>query len=1143
MFANDTKQIMSCLYFINNLIVAPFQIAFTIFLIYLQVGVATFVGLGYMAVTAPLIGFFMSYITSFRKKKVEQTDKRVKLMNEVLGGIRVIKFYAWEGAFQKKVETVRHAEVGYLRIIAFISAIVFTLFVFSTPVILPVIVFYTYVKLGNDLDAATAFTTIALFNMLNMPFAFLPYGLVSFSQADVSVKRICNFLLSTELSDYVSAAPAISPGRTAISLKDVSAGWVPVGAATAEEQTSDPTSAVATQSLLHGDEEQGAETGISRSVHTLTDMTVEIERGQLVAVVGPVGAGKSSLLSAILGEMYLRKGTVSVATGSIAYCDQRPWILNATVEGNILFGAALDDDRLRKAIVAANLEEDLKVLPDGLQTEIGERGINLSGGQRARVALARAVYQDAACYLLDDPLSAVDAHVGQFLFDRCIRGALGGKTRVLVTHQAQLLSACDLVLVLADGRLQASGTYQQLREQGIDFAAASSSLGVVQAEVSAASSSEQDTHSEQSEQAADLKTDPKAAEAPPAKLITTEERASGNVDSDIYWHYLRAGGVWLGLLVVLALVCSQGCSLLASFYLTYWGEQTVRQEDNGHPMSGDTSLLYMRVYACIAVAAVFFLLCRSLLLSQIQLSASLYMHSRLLQRVLGAPVSFFDTTPIGRIINRFSSDLSTIDEMVPQTISQFTNSFFGCLGALVAIAIVTNGAFIVLMIPLTVIYNSIQLAFRKTNTAIARLEATSRSPIYADFSEALSGLSTIRAYKEQQRFVLKLEGAVDRNTAALVLQQLAGGWLGLRLDAIGAGITMFVAAFAVVCRDHLGSLVGDDFVSAGYLALGLSYSFTLTQYLKFMVRVLAQMEAQMNSVERVKDYSEQPEQEGQTGWSHFLSNGDDDHTSTAKAKKQRAEVAIPADWPRNGRIEARELQMRYRDGPLVIRDVSFSIAPQEKVGVAGRTGSGKSSLMNALFRIQELSSGQLLIDGVDLASVPLPLLRSRLGMIPQDAVMFSATVRFNIDPFELHSNDELWEILSAVDMKRHVMSLPQQLEEEVSEGGDNFSAGQRQLICIARALLRKPKILVLDEATASIDNETDELVQRLVRRTFKDCTVLTIAHRLHTIIDSDKILVLDQGRLLEMGPPQQLLAAGGAFQRLWERHQSSHHAV
>lgn len=1187
MFANDTKQIQFFMYVVNNMVVAPFQIAIILYLIYLEVGTAAFAGLGYMILTAPFNGIMLNLINKTRKEKMKDTDFRVKLMNEVLNGIRVIKFYAWEAAFQEKIESIRRVEAKHIRKIAYVSAVGFTLLFFSTPIILPIIIFYTYIMMGNSLTASSAFTTIALFNMLLMPFAFLPYGIVQFLMSRVSVKRISDFLRSNELQGYINASsdgmnPILADGKdSSLAIKIVNANlrWqleerpedVPCGDGDKAKPRQSQTELESMKGLTTEDDSVASDSKLSgysdatevlqrvprnKALKTLIDVNVDIRMGSLIAVVGAVGTGKTSFLNAILGEMYLEEGGNIFVNGSIAYCDQRPWILNATVEENILFGSAKDSKRFDLAVSASCLTDDLKIMPAGVLTEIGERGINLSGGQKARVSLARAVYLDADIYVLDDPLAAVDAHVGMHIFEDCIKGALMGKTRVLVTHQVHLLAECDSIIIFEDGRVKAQGSYKELSMSGIDIAAfvpvahdASSVDATKTSEITSAVKTEADSSErdrllskesamsvasvafdrvlsvDEAHQISDLNSKDSPNRRPDTEkgkdLITIEELATGNVDIGIYSAYIKAGGVGFAAILVFLMTCVQAFSLGSNFYLTYWSSKSSDREDSGNKISNKTNLEYMMIFTALSVGGIICLLLRGFVLAQVQLNASLKLHTGLLNSILAAPVSFFDVTPLGRVVNRFSSDMNVVDEVISGSISQATNSLFGVMGALVAIAMATNGILAVLLIPLSFMYYDIQKTFRKTNTTIARLESITRSPIYADFSEILGGLTTIRAFREQNVFMKKIEAAVDKNTAPLILQSQAGFWLGIRLDAMGSVITFFVAFLAVGCDTFLSQYLGDNFISAGYLALGLTYSFSLTASLKFCIRVAAQLEAQMNSVERIKHYSENIDQ--------------DEDTIGVTA-------TLPVGWPTQGRVEGRNVEMRYRDGPLVLRGLNFVVEQGQKIGVAGRTGSGKSSLMNALFRMEKLNSGSILIDGVDTKNVPLRILRSRLGIIPQDPVMFSASVRFNLDPFSTHTDAELWDILDRVDMKNHVMSLPNLLQEEVAEGGDNFSAGQRQLICIGRALLRKPKILVLDEATAQIDNQTDILIQKVVRVIFKQSTVLTIAHRLNTIIDSDSIMVLDAGKLGEMGTPSELLCkSNGLFKSLWQRHQESHH--
>ena len=583
-----------------------------------------------------------------------------------------------------------------------------------------------------------------------------------------------------------------------------------------------------------------------------------------------------------------------------------------------------------------------------------------------------------------------------------------------------------------------------------------------------------------------------------------------------YSYYIKAGGLGKFFAVIFFICLYQALVVVASYWLAYWGTVDTRSNFKGTPLTSEQNVYFLNYYALYTMMGVIALTVRAVTLAQHRLGTSVTLHEEMLQSVFGAPVAFFDVTPQGRILNRFSSDMVIVDEELSQSISQLTNSLFSVFGAIAAIAAATQGIFLLLCVPLVVLYEKIQRYFRKSNTAIARLQSVALSPIYTDFSQALTGLSTIRAYGVGKRFVDSLQQRVDYNTVPLVMTQLAIQWLAIRLDFIGSIISLFIAVLAIA---------SNGLIPASFLALGLTYSFQMTTYLKFAVRMIATAEAQMNSVERIK---------------YYIDNIDQEDEGTLKGPDGK-DVVVPEDWPKEGKVVATDIQMRYRDGPLVLKGVSYNVNGGEKIGIAGRTGSGKSSMMIGLFRIQELASGKIYIDGIDTSTVPLTTLRSRLGIIPQDPVIFSASVRFNLDPFEAYSDIQIWDVLKSVDMKEHVMSLPGKLSEEVAEGGDNFSTGQRQLICIARALLRTPKILVLDEATASIDNETDNMIQAMVRVNFKECTVLTIAHRLNTIIDSDRIMVMDAGLLAEIGSPVELLAnEGGPFKSLWDRHQKSH---
>lgn len=502
-------------------------------------------------------------------------------------------------------------------------------------------------------------------------------------------------------------------------------------------------------------------------------------------------------------------------------------------------------------------------------------------------------------------------------------------------------------------------------------------------------------------------------------LNSKEERSKGDVTTEIYLYYIKSGGVVLFTSLCLFIACNQAATILSSYWLSYWGDESVNKEENGHSMSTARNVYFLNVFAILNCIGLAFYLVRSIALADHRLHSSVELHRGLLKATLFAPISFFDVTPTGRILNRFSSDLQTVDEEISQSVSQGLNSIASVIAAVGAIAGATKGTFLILLVPIAFFYNSIQKYFKATNTSIARLESISRSPIYADFSQALNGMCTIRAYNDEARFIQGLESCVDGNSIANVTQQIASQWLAIRLDLIGALISFFIAVVAAA---------SPGFIPPGFLALALTYSFQLTTYLKFLVRMLAQLEAQLNSVERVKYYMDNIEEEG------------------AQMKDRQLPLTdIPAEWPAKGVISGKDLELRYRDGPLVLKGLSFDVKSAEKVGVAGRTGSGKSSLMVGLFRIQELAAGSITIDDIDISRVPLSLLRSKLGIIPQEPIMFSASVRFNLDPFDKHSDLEIWQVLESINMKEHVLSLPDKLLEEVAEGGDNFSAGQRQV--------------------------------------------------------------------------------------------------
>ena len=1005
MFSTDTRQIQAFLFFMNNVVLAPAQIAVAIYLIYGQVQTATFVGLGFMMVMMPLNGVFFKYLTIFRKLKVAVTDRRVKLMNEVLAGIRIIKYYAWELAFEGQITSIRDEEMVYLKKIAYLVACGFTLVLMAVPLVQPIIVFFTYVQLGNELTATVAFTTIALFNVMQLPFAFLPMGLQQFSQSLVSCDRMVKFFESEELEEYVDRGKSTadeegkpeSEAETAIVIENASFFWVKETEELLhdEEKRREDSMAVKTVtgdevSLREGrssitdvdaakllsDTDSTVEVGINRSCHTLMDININIRKGQLVAVVGSVGSGKSSLLQALLGEMICKVSTnTKVAmNGSVAYCAQQPWILNETVRENVLFGREYDESLFDAAVHSSSLEDDIRILPGGVLTEIGEKGINLSGGQKARVSLARAVYRQADVYLLDDPLSAVDAHVGQHLFKECIQKQLAGKTRILVTHHVHLLPLVDHIIILDDGKIKAQGTYAELQKSGIaieefvrsakapeeeecdlesEGSAGRRSRSGSATSATSATSAKSESEKPKTEQA--IKAEIRHADTRKSALMSLEERKLGDVETATYMYYLRSGG--LGWFVGgLSFQCvSQMFNILSFFWLGEWGKESAEEKLVGEEMSTNRSMWYLRWYSLLTMLGLLCTFTRALMIAQHRVKTSSVLHSDLLRVVCAAPVWFFDTTPLGRILNRFSSDMQVVDEELSQTIGQITNSLFNVGGALLGVVAATKGTFLIIMIPLFFMYRRVQGYFRKTNTTIARLASVSLSPVYAEFSQAIAGGGTIsiRAYNEKMKFTTRLEEKVDKNTVAMVMQQLAGQWLAIRLDIMGATVSCFIAVVTVAFRDQ-------NFIPAGWLGLGMTYSFMITTFMKFCVRVMATGEAQMNAVERIMFYCENMEQEeyvvaNTTGESYTIVSADAwNRKQTVESDIEKASLAVKVvpefeaqrlaklesfgiykslleseaeayqakNWPTEGKIEFRDVSMAYHTGPLVLKNLS-----------------------------------------------------------------------------------------------------------------------------------------------------------------------------------------------------------------------------
>ncbi|XP_071430083.1 ATP-binding cassette sub-family C member 3 isoform X3 [Pithys albifrons albifrons] len=962
---------------------------------------------------------------------------------------------------------------------------------------------YVSVDEKNILDAEKAFVSLSLFNILKFPLNMLPQVISNIAQTSVSLKRIQHFLSHDELDPNCVETKVIAPGN-AISVTNATFSW-------------------------------GKELKPS-----LKDINMLVPSGSLVAIVGQVGCGKSSLVSALLGEMEKLEGEVAVK-GSVAYVPQQAWIQNATLKDNILFGQAPNEEKYQNTLEACALKTDLEVLPGGDQTEIGEKGINLSGGQRQRVSLARAVYSGSDIYLLDDPLSAVDSHVAKHIFDKVIGpdGVLKGKTRILVTHGISFLPQVDHIVVLVDGKISEMGSYQDLLKQNKAFAEFLRNYAldedIEEDEPTMLEEEEvllaEDTlsihtdladnepvtnevrkqflrqlsvvSSEGGECPNKMSTKRRVCEKKPAepplprknaneKLIQTETTETGTVKLSVFWQYMKAVSPVLSLAICFLYCCQNAAAIGANVWLSDWTNEPVI---NG---TQHNTTMRIGVYAALGLLQGLIVLICSFTLAMGGINAARTLHAALLENKFHTPQSFYDTTPTGRIINRFSKDIYVIDEVIPPTILMFLGTFFTSVSTMIVI-IASTPLFAVVIVPLAILYFFVQRFYVATSRQLKRLESVSRSPIYSHFSETVSGASVIRAYRRVKAFVDISDLKVDENQKSYYPGIVSNRWLGIRVEFVGNCIVLFAALFAVIGRNSL---------NAGLVGLSVSYALQVTLSLNWMVRMTSELETNIVAVERIKEYSET---ETEAPW-------------TIEGKSP------PEDWPSKGELEFVNYSVRYRKGlDLVLKGLNLQVHGGEKIGIVGRTGAGKSSMTLCLFRILEAAKGEIKIDGVKISEIGLHDLRSRLTIIPQDPVLFSGTLRMNLDPFNKYSDEEIWKALELSHLKRFVSSQPSMLDYECSEGGENLSVGQRQLVCLARALLRKTRILILDEATAAIDLETDDLIQMTIRTQFEDCTVLTIAHRLNTIMDYTRVLVLDNGTIAEFDTPANLIAAKGIF--------------
>nr|UTK61406.1 ABCC4 [Hyphantria cunea] len=1150
LLSNDVNRFDVAIIFLHYLWIGPLATVIITYFMWIEISWAAVVGVGVMLAFIPLQAYLGKRTSILRLKTALRTDERVRLMNEILSGIQVIKMYTWEKPFADLVEKARKREIKQIRATSYIRGVLTSFIMFTTRICLFCSIL-AYVLVNNFISAKQVFVVTSFYNILRQTMTvFFPQGIAQVAEATISIKRLQNFMLYEDTSKPV---PGLAEIQTSTKPKGEDKKkfteaikeepkFSDVGTAdeadldTKEEEPMVKGNGKTNTNLapLESGEEDDKELAArveedSRGVrlkhatakwiashqeNTLTDLSLTIKPGKIIAVIGPVGAGKSSLLHVLLRELPLISGSLHVG-GTVSYASQEPWLFAGSVRQNILFGQAMDRPRYNTVVRRCALDRDFALFPQGDKTVVGERGVSLSGGQRARISLARAVYKRADIYLLDDPLSAVDAHVGRHLFESCLVGYLRNTTRILVTHQLQFLRDVDQIIILKNGSIAAAGNFDTLSASGLDFAkllareeeeekpAAESSITDVDSESILHGSFRKRQMSIHSVSSVDNLT----ATAPPeSSRVEAESRSAGAVGSAVYGAYLRAAGH--PLIVLLMLLVATLAQLLGSasdWWTGYWvtleektlstrlmSNLTSRIENQDFKDTDLNRYDCIYIYSGMVIALVVVSLMRSFMFFSMAMRASTGLHNNMFASITRAPMRFFHVNPSGRILNRFSKDMGSVDEVLPSALLDVLQIGLSLIGIVVVVGVV-NYWLLLPTLAIGFVFYGLRIFYLSSSRSIKRLEGVTRSPVFSHLNASLQGITTIRAFGAQEALIREFDNHQDLHSSAWYLfiasSRAFGFWLDLVCVIFIAVVTL---SFLVMGHNEYGGNVG----------LAITQAMGLTGMFQWGMRQSTELENQMTSVERIQEYS---------------------NIESEPPLQSAPEKKPPPSWPEAGRLEFKHVYLYYTTSePPVLNDLSFEVQSKEKVGIVGRTGAGKSSLINALFRLATIE-GDIIIDGRETSQLGLHELRSQISIIPQEPVLFSGTMRHNLDPFDEYPDQVLWRALEEVEMKEAVQDLPAGLSSRMSEGGGNFSVGQRQLVCLARAIVRRNRLLVLDEATANVDPQTDALIQTTIRDKFAECTVLTIAHRLHTVMDSDKVLVMDAGRMVEFDHPHILL--------------------
>lgn len=1173
----------------SYLLISPIPVIVSIVILVINLGITSVVAISLITIASVSLSMSVTKLFKYRSSVVGITDKRVSIMREVVSNLKIIKFYNWEIPYFSNLMDARTKEIKVILKIQALRNVLNTISTTLTAIVSMIsFIVMSAIDAGTK-SAAEVFSSVQSFSTLSIVLNVLPSAISLTADMINGLKRVAELLAEEESGDDSHYFVSEKEKGPALEVKDATFIWEQFEEKEEDEEKEKTKKTKMTKYSKNSETSQETENleNDNRSIElfelnsskltTLPNVNLNIDQGEFVVVTGSIGSGKSSLLSALAGAMTCVAGRVSV-NGKLVLCGEL-WVQNLTIRENITFGLPFDQALYDQIIYCCSLQSDLDILPGGDLTEVGEKGITLSGGQKARICLARALYYGGDIVLMDDVLSAVDARVGKHIVEQCCLGFLAGKTRVLATHQLSLVQKADKVIFMnGDGTFDV-GTFkeiesnpqfakllsfnQQEKEQEkeksenftgefTDFSEESLSLqkvlddsvDIAETELSGSKklnlagsgqelkrrfvkkSNTEDSDEkvknakityEEVDEEAEYKDVYANKDALKGKLIEEEEKAVNSLSRFVYKRYISFGAGRLtmsGFLVVLTFFTAMAVfnEIFSTTWLSFW------VSDEFHKLNS----FYIAFYVVFTMLFFVFLLLEFVTIGIAASNALKKLNVSAAKKVLGAPMKFLDVTPMGRILNRFTKDTDALDNEIADTLKRLLYSLSYIVGLIVLNVVYLP--WIALVIPiLAVVYVGVANYYQASSREIKRLEAVKRSMVYNNLSEVLTGMRTIKAYRRESLFLEKNGNFMDKTNEATFLSYGVSRWLSISLQSIASTFALLVCVLSAAGVFHL---------SAATVGLLVNNVISLTAQLSAVIMYITQLENDMNSVERLISYADNIPQE-ETAETHRLE---------------------PSDWPKLGKLQFQNVTLRYRSGlPPVLNNLNFSVGSGEKIGVCGRTGAGKSLIMAAIFRLHELDSGVITYDGMDISKLALKSLRSNLSIIPQEPVLFTGSIRKNLDPFAERSDDQLWDILQRSEIlseeeiraERAKTEGPVKAETEqlhkfhldqiVTDEGANYSVGERQLISFARALVRNTQVLILDEATSSVDYETDHKIQNTINREFSHCTILCIAHRLKTILHYDRILALDKGEIKQFDKPKVLFGEDGIFRQMCDR--------